>query len=297
MNFIEYHETIEKVLINLKLSTTYNSGNQDFNYQASGLNALRSSINQIEDLPYIGKEIQALKESWLFQSTGDAQKINSSQNLEVESVIKPLRVKLETFKEIAENSKLFNGSDTILIRIPEINSFDNLQKYANDFKKAIEIPVLDQNIGGNVTILSADEGSIIFYVSLGAIGSVKLIAGICWAAAVIKKKRAEANIFEHHAKTLKLKNEALSSIIDAQKIQLKNILNAEANAIANKEYNHNEPETIERLKLSISTVADLIDKGVQILPVGKDDEIHKNFPDYKNLNLIESSIKQIAPNN
>ncbi len=294
MNFIEYHEAIDKALPGLKLSTLYISGNQDFSYQASDLNALRRSVNFVEDIPYLGNEIGILKNSWLFQSTGDGQKINSTQNIEVDNAIKSLRVKLETFKEIAETSKLFNGSDTILIRIPEISSFDNLQKYAGDFKKAIEIPVLDQSLGGNVTILSADEGSIILYISLGAVAAVKLVAGICWAAAVIKKKKAEAHIFEQHARTLELKNDALSDFVEAQKVQMRSILDAEATAIANKEYNHAEPETIERLKLSISTVAELIEKGVQILPVSKEDEIQQSFPNYKNLNLIESAIKQIT---
>lgn len=297
MNFIEYHERIEQALPGLRLSTSYISGNQDFRYQASGLNMLRRSVNFVEDIPYLDREISVLKNSWLFQSTGDGQKINSTQNTEVDTALIALTIKLKTFMEIAETSKLFNGSDTILIRIPEINSFDNLHKYASDFKKAIEIPVLDESIGGNVTILGADEGSIIFYVSLGAVAAVKLVAGICWAAAVIKKKKAEANIFEQHAKTLELKNDALSVFVDAQKAQMKNILDAEATAIANKEYNHSEPETIERLKLSISTVADLIDKGVQILPISKEEDIQKSFPDYKNLNLIESTIKQLTQKN
>lgn len=297
MNFIEYHERIDHALPGLKLTTSYIAGNQDFPYQASGLNTLRRSVNLVDDIPYLNSEITVLRNSWLFQSTGDGQKINSNQNTEVENALNSLRIKLETFKEIAETSNLFNGTDRILIRIQEINSFDSLQKYAGDLKKAIEIPVLDKSIGGNVTILSADEGSIIFYISLGAVAAVKLVAGICWAAAVIKKKKAEASIFEQHAKTLELKNDMLSIFVEAQKVQMKNILDAEATAIAKKEYNHEEPETIERLKLSISTVADLIDKGVQILPVSKEEDIQKSFPDYKNLNLIESTIKQLTQGN
>ncbi|EJG00676.1 hypothetical protein [Flavobacterium sp. F52] len=296
MNFIEYHDTIGKALSNLKLTTSYISGNQDFMYQATELGALRRSINLVEEVPYLDKEINNLKKSWLFLSTSETQKINSSQSSEVENLIRNLRIKLETFKEIAETSKLFNDTETISIRIPEINSFENLQKYASDFKKAIEIPIIDESIGGKATILSADEGSIIFYVSLGTIAAVKLVAGICWAAAVIKKKKAEADIFEQHAKTLELKNDSISIFVEAQKTQLKNILDAEATSIANKEYNHNDPETIERLKLSISTVAELIDKGVQILPLSKDEDIQKSFPDYKAPNLIESSIKQIVTN-
>ncbi|SHG07804.1 hypothetical protein [Flavobacterium johnsoniae] len=296
MNFIEYHEAITKALPNLIFSTGYSGSNQDYPYEAKNLVNLRRSINIIEDIPYLEEEINTLKTSWLFESTADNQKINSTQSTQISTEIMSLKIKLLTFKQIAERSKLFNGSDTILIRIPEIDSFDNLQKYANDFKKAIEIPIPDESIGGKATILSADEGSIIFYVSLGTIAAVKLVAGICWAAAVIKKKKAEAEIFEQHAKTLELKNDAISIFVEAQKTQLKNILDAEATSIANKEYNHKEPETLERLKLSISTVAELIDKGVQILPVSKDEDIQKSFPDYKAPNLIESSIKQIVTN-
>ncbi len=136
--------------------------------------------------------------------------------------------------------------------------------------------------------MSADEGSVIFYVALGSLAAIRLVAGICWSAGVLKKRNAEAKIFEEHARTLELKNEALEIFVNAQKLQMKNILDAEANALANNMYNHNDPETIERLKLSISTVSNLIDKGVSILPVSKDENIQKSFPDYANLNLIHN---------
>lgn len=294
MNFLEYHQIIVKTLPDLELSAAYIQGNQDYSYQASKLNFLRRSINTIEDIPYVDYEVNMLKSTWLFQSVGDGIKITSSQKLEVETQLNNLKLKLVTFRQIAETSKIFKGEDILLIRIPEVNSFDNLIKYAGDFKKAIEIPVLDKDDKGNVTIVSADEGSIILYISLGVFAAVKLVAGICWAAAVIRRKRAEAIMFEQHAETLKLKNDALTSIIEAQKEQLRNILHSEAEAIANKEYNHNDPEAIERLKLSISTVSDLIDRGVKILPISTDNEVQKSFPDYKNLDLIESTIKQIA---
>jgi len=295
MNFLEYHDRIKEVLPYLRLKTSYIGGsNQDFSYEASELTNLRNYLNVLEAIPFIEKEVLELKNSWLFNSSAEKQKITSAQSGEVERPINSLRIKLEAFKEIAERSKLYNNDETILIKIPEIQSFDSLAKYVNDFKKAIEIPILDESVGGEVTILSADEGSIILYIALGTMVAVKLVAAICWSAGVIKKKNAEAKIFEQHAKTLELKNDALETFIDAQKAQLKNILEAEANSVATKMYNHNEPETIERLKLSISTVADLIEKGVQILPVSKDEDIQKSFPDYNKMNLIESTIKQLT---
>jgi hypothetical protein len=294
MNFIKYYPNIIEALPKLTMSKLYDPKNGISPYKVTGLNSLKRAINLIEDVPYIENEVESLKSAWLYDSLKDKLSIGSNEISEVEKLLSTLKIKLTTFKEITESSKLFNSSDTIIIRLSKIGSFDNLKKYADDLKKAIEIPILDDSIKGNAKIISADEGSIILFVTLGTITAVKLVAGICWAAAVVKKKRAEAEIFEQHAKTLKLKNDALGSLIDAQKIQLKGILDAEAAAIANKEYNHNEPEAIERLKLSISTVCDLIDRGVQILPTSKDDDIQKCFPDYKNLSLIESTIKQIA---
>lgn len=297
MNFIEYHEKISQAIPLLTFNSKYISGDQEFNYETSNLSQLRKGIHLIEDLPIVENEVKDLKTSWLFESTVENQKITNTENSTIISPLSLLKIKLSTLKDIAERSKIYNNNQTILIRIPEIQSFDKLIQYGKDFKKAIEIPIIDESIGGDVTILSADEGSVIFYVALGSVAAVKLVAGICWAAGVIKKKNAEANIFEEHARTLELKNEALEIFVNAQKAQMKNILDAEAKAIANNMYNHNEPETIERLKLSITTVSELIDKGVNILPVSKDEDIQKSFPDYTNLNLIESTIKKLGKDN
>lgn len=159
------------------------------------------------------------------------------------------------------------------------------------------MPINDSNTGGHVNILTAESGSIWLIVSLGAFTAVNLIAGICWAAAVIRKKNAEAKMFEAHAKTLELKNDALESLVDAQKQQLANMLTAESEAILSKFYDHKDPETLNRLKLSVSTVADLIDRGAKILPQSENDKIKSAFPDYNNLSLISSSIKQLKEGN
>ncbi|WP_343609073.1 hypothetical protein [Chryseobacterium oranimense] len=294
MNFIEYHTLIQNNLPFLRFNYTYDRSNEEKRYLAKGLDILRKTINNLEEIPYISNNVAILKESSIFKTTSSELRLTSDEQEVINAAVNTLRIKLQTFLEIAESSKLYASKETLYIRIPEIGSFDNLAKYANDLKKAIELPITDPAIDGKVEILSADEGSIIFFISVGTIAAVKLVAGICWAAAVIKKKRAEANIFEQHTKTLELKNEMMNTFVEAQKAQLNNILDAEARAIADKNYNHNDPETIERLKLSINTVNELIDKGVKILPLNKEEDVQKQFPDYSKLDLIESSIKQIS---
>jgi hypothetical protein len=198
---------------------------------------------------------------------------------------------LHHFDKQTENEKNIDG---ISIKLPELNSFDTLSKISNELKKAIELPINDSGIeNGKTEIISAERGSIWLNIGLGTVAAVKLVASITWAATYIRKKKAEAKIFEEHAKTLELKNDALHSIVDAQKQQLNNILQAEALAIISEQYNHNDPETLKRLELSINTTADLIDRGVKILPTSENESVKELFPDYKNLNLIQSAIKQI----
>ena len=170
-------------------------------------------------------------------------------------------------------------------------------KLSNELKKAIEIPVNEQDKGGKINIQYAEPGSIWLIISVGTSAAVNLIAGLSWASAVYRKKRAEAKMFEEYAKTLELKNQALEDLVEAQKTQLKHILNSEAEEIAKGHFKSSSQETIERLKLSIGSISNLIDRGSQILPSSDDKDVIKLFPDYLNLDLIESKIKKLKSEN
>ena len=62
-----------------------------------------------------------------------------------------------------------------------------------------------------------------------------------------------------------------------KKFQIKNIIEAEAEEIAKAHYKLNDPEVINRLKLSLNTVNDLIDRGTQILPSSTIKKLLKHF--------------------
>jgi hypothetical protein len=294
MNLIAHYSTITEIMQTLKFESSYDGTINNTPYYVKNLNLLRQNIVKIQHIPFINDIINKLKTSWLFKSTIDSGFITSPDDTNIKSFIVELKNKLDLLKIIIEASPLLKDENLLIINIPELKSFEDLTKLSKDLKKSIEIPILNDEINGRAEIVGADKGSFILYITLGSIFAIKLIAGICWAAAVVRKKNADAKIFEQHARTLELKNESLSNFVEAQKTQLKNILDSEAHAIAQKHYTHEDPETIERLKLSISTVSDLIDKGVKILPNSTDTEIQNSFPDYNKLNIIESSIKQIT---
>ncbi|SES06590.1 hypothetical protein [Pedobacter rhizosphaerae] len=293
MNLLEYSDALFKAQPALKLKSEYTSDYKQKIY--SNVNIFRKTIEGLEEVTPLKPVLEKLKKTAIFASTGDT--VTTTSSSEVEDILTDLKSKINLLNEMIHASKLFGREDLLYVKLPEFKSFDELAKFSKDLQKAIEIPITDTAINGEVNIIGADQGSVILYVALGTIAAVKLIAGICWSAAVIKKKNAEANMFVEHAKTLELKNEALDSIIEAQKKQLRNIADSEANALANGLLNHNDPETIGRLKLSMEIITNLIDKGGKILPMTKDEDIQKSFPNYNALDLIESSIRQIQPGN
>jgi hypothetical protein len=195
--------------------------------------------------------------------------------------------------EMVASNNFIGRDDTLYIKLPELKSFEELSKFANDLKKSIELPITNQTINGEVDIVGADQGSVVLYVTLGSIAAVELIAKICWSAALIRQKNAETKLYEAHTKTLDLKNESIELFVDAQKQLLKKVLQNEAEAISQKAFNGQDQHTIDLLKLSIATISDLIEKGAKILPMSNNEAMQKSFPDYDAPNLITSSIKQI----
>jgi hypothetical protein len=295
MNIKETKELLQDCHSKLNFKTTYVTGSTEKPYIGNGLIILRECIKMLENIDLLTPEINELKKSILFQTYSDEQYFTASDNTKITIIVDKLKIGIEYL--LRYSKQIDNPQNGLFIKLPEIQTFEDLSKVSNDLKKAIEIPVIDQNDGGYVKIETAESGSIWLIISIGSLSAVNLIGAICWSAAVIRKKKAEAKIFEEHAKTLGLKNESLQIVIDAQKIQIKNIIEAEAEEIAKGHYKLNDPEVINRLKLSLNTVNDLIDRGTQILPSSDNKETIKSFPDYSNLNLIESAIKKLQSEN
>lgn len=295
MNNREIYNIAKENYDNLSFSYDYISG-ADNPYEVGGLNKLRNAITEFEKIPFLKSSIEKLRNGFLFTTTADKLTLNHSNYTEIDNFVKTLKTGLNFFIQQFESNYSEESETTLAIKLPPAKTFGDLAKISSDFKKAIEIPLLDSEIESDLEIKTAEPGSIWLMVGVGTTIAINLVGGIAWAAAVIKRKKAEAKIFEQHARTLELKNDQIDLYVNAQKIQLDNILQSEAEAIASKHYSAQDPESIERLKLSISTVADLIDKGAKILPNSKSDDVKQLFPEYGSLSMIESAIKKISGN-
>lgn len=118
---------------------------------------------------------------------------------------------------------------------------------------------------------------------------------VVWAAAVIRKKSLEGDLLAEKVRSLKINNEALEQVKNAQKEAIDLALNAEALAIYDAYFKGDDnKEQIERVKYSIKTFADLLDRGAQIQPALMAPEEAKNlFPNYGALDTVISQIRQL----
>jgi len=296
MNIREIYELAKQNFNGLISKAEYVNTNGSIAYKFNNLSNVRQAIINLEHIEFLRPQIIALKSSNLFATVGDVELIDSANHTVITSNLESLKTGLNYIVKQFEFVYAVENENSIVVKLPPIKSFDDLAKVANELKKAIEIPIADAKIESDVAIVGTETGSIWFEIALGSAFAVNLVGGICWSAAVIRKKRAEAKMFEAHVNTLELKNDSLTVFIAAQKTQIANILQNEAEAIATKHYSASDPEVINRLKLSISTVADLMDRGTKVLTTSKDDLVKEKFPDYDKMPLIQSAIKQIQEN-
>ncbi|MDX3913745.1 MAG: hypothetical protein QHC79_09415 [Pseudosphingobacterium sp.] len=292
MHLLETIDLIQKNFSGLSLKIEdYDNSSMEKRYFIKETFPFRETILTLERSPYLSSAISKIKSTKIFQSSDNTIYLGYGDKSKLDEAIVYLESAIDTlfnyYRITSPQSEEF-----IKVKLPETENLDALIQYAKLLKRGIEIPVLESKYGSEVKVLTAEPGSVWLTLAIG--GALILIAKLCYAAAVIKRKWAEAEMAMAHVKTLEIKNELMQNLVDAQKQQMDNILTAEARSIQNNHFDKDDPETLNRLKLSIESIAELIDKGGKILPSKHTEQLKEAFPNYDALNTIESTIKQIG---
>lgn len=287
-----------KLLLNIRsdieIKYDYISG-EDSPYHFTHLKSFRKAVLRLEEVNLFTDTVNDIKQNPVFSNDADQLNLEFSKGNALQTKSKELATKFDGVVEVIEKSETDTPENSILIQTDSISDFDSLIHFANDLKKSISVPVLDNVPDSKVTIDKLESGSIIMIIALGSPLAVGLIGQIVWSAAVIRKKKAEAKMFEEHAKTLNLKNESLETLLEAQKEALKLMLQTEAESVYGSVENEIHNEKIVRIRHSIEVISKMIDNGVKVLPtVNNPEDVQNLFPDYSKLNLIESKTKQIT---
>ncbi|TVZ47444.1 hypothetical protein [Olleya sp. Hel_I_94] len=255
---------------------------------------LRKAMNKLETTGLLTDEVKEFRSSAIFTTNKDNISLNTSEarqlKTKLDNLIRLVGSLNTSFKEIGGEV----NENSISIKLPEVTDFEDLSKFSSDFHKILNQAIVNDEINGQVRIDSVENGSIWLDVYLGSTAAVTLIGSLTWSAAVIYKKIKEGQLIEQHVKSLKIKNDSLKEIQEKQKQALDLMIEAEAQSLYNESFDGDNNEQIERLKLSVKMLSNLIEKGAEIHPaLNQPEKVTNLFPDMKKLNSIESRIKKL----
>jgi hypothetical protein len=291
-----FSEIAENIKFNYE-ETIEQRGNQNISIALfSNLTNFRKGINSIEKTKLLLNEIEIIKNSGIFSTTYDILKINTQEGrslkTRMDELLKIVTSLNQTFSDLSGKIR----DNSVSIKLPNISDFQDLSKVAGNFHTILSQSIINDEIKGQVKIDSVENGSIWLDVYLGSSAALTLVGGIAWSAAVVFKKLQEGRIIEEHVKSLKIKNESLREIKDAQKKAIDLMIDSEANQLYSENFKTDgNNEQIERLKHTIRLLSEQMEKGAEIHPaLNAPEKVANLFPDMKHLELVESRIKKLA---
>lgn len=260
----------------------------------SGLNNIRIVLNDIESLSLFENVTSTLKSSVIYTSANDFMNVQPTEGNQINQSLTLLKTLTQNFLDVLLKTVPEEDLNSINIKLPEVNDFDELSKVSREIHLGLTQVILNEQINGQTKIVSVENGSIWLNVLVGST-AVSVIASLVWSSAVIYKKIQEGKLLEQQVRGLKVKNDSLEDILKAQKAETELMITAEAQYIDSEHFKEKEPENIERIKKSITTFADLIGRGAEVHPaLVAPENISNLFPDPTKLINVESKIKKLA---
>ncbi|MCH8127143.1 hypothetical protein IIC38_14495 [candidate division KSB1 bacterium] len=258
----------------------------------------KTIINEIDDLNIFKDAINILYKTDLYTYAGD------SFSVDLDSFNKFWPFVLKIFNgaigllEILDNIVVNPKAHSILIKLPDKNDFSQLVNNMASINKSLEQLVLHDDIKGKIVITNWHYSSFWIELMLGSQAALVLLGSIAWSSSVIYKKLNEAMIIGQHVKSLKIKNDSLEDIKQGQKILIEQLLELESKNVLKKHYPNGDNEQTERIKLSIKSFAKLIQQGSEIHPaLNAPEDVANLFPDFKQLDSVESKVKKLKDKN
>ena len=265
---------------------------------AHKLNAFRKRILELDAIPFFQKEKRVLTLSVLLQTISDTLHHNSGDLLSLLRTAESVRLGAEALRGALGSILPAADDKTVVVRLPHAEDMEEVIGFLSTIHRAFAANVINSKIEGRTSITSWQPGSLWLDVYLGSAAAVTLVGGMVWSAAVVRKKQAEAKIFERIADSMEIKNQMLDGVRQGVEDHIQMVVESEALNLASHNFDEGDNhEQVERLKMGIKDLASLIEKGAEIHPAPAVPESVKNlFPDFAKLDLIESKQKLLKDN-
>jgi hypothetical protein len=251
----------------------------------------------LRGIPGFDAELESINQSIIFRTTNNQIGIPHPEWQNLVNIITQFVNKLKGLKQYLNAFLARQDTNRVFVKAPPLTEFSDMITFEGQLKTALSQIIFHPKIEARLELKSWESGSPLWLeLALGGQAAVNIVGAAAWAGTVVFKKIQEGRLHQEYVRGLKLRNDSLQAIVEAEKQLLNEIVSAEAINIALANYDgDNSQETIERVKLTIKEFAEMIEKGAEIHPALQTPEPVKNlFPNFKNLLATESKIKQLT---
>ena len=296
MRLRDIRALVENNYEKLFLKGQVTGNNTGFYYLQGHVEAIDAILN-LQPLKFLQDEINKLEGMPdIFSSRINRITVTSSDYQSFIRIIEDIKLKCRGILDAMDEALPEQDENSISIKLPQVNDLTELSKYARDLEIIFNQVLTHESINSKVIVQNFDSGS--YWIELAINGSIAIhfVGSLAWVAAVISKKIYEINITKEQVKTIELTNTAREEILKGLEKQITTLCEGEAkNLLHQNNIENYDPEFLGRVQLSIKLLANLIFKGAEVHhAISAPEEVRNLFPDYKNIGLLQSSIKQLS---
>lgn len=266
--------------------------------QLDGLARYRKSLLTLAEIEPLKPFLSDLTGSDLVANNFDRFRLSAQEGAALHLRLGALQSALEGLMNILPAIIPEGRENCIRVKLPVASDYRTLVGDQGILLKALEqLLFIKAEFNHSITIEGWENGSFWLMLCVGAPLAVEVIGRALWAAAVIRKKMAEAVIIEEKVRALRIHGDLLEQLGAASKLAINEVINTEALAIHDKYFSGSSSphEEVERIKKTLLTFADMISRGAEIHPaLMQPEKAAEIFPDFKTLDTVSSKIPQLA---
>lgn len=267
--------------------------------RVTNIEQFRRSIRAFAEIPPLIAELEPLLNHQVFATNLDGFAFDPTTGQNFHTLAYRAQDVIDGLIKILPSLVPHAKENCIRVKLPDSSDYRGVITDQESLLKALEqMLFISPEFNKSITIEGWENGSLWLVLCVGLPLAVEVIGRAVWAAAVIRKKMHEGTIVAEKARALKVEVNFIEHVNMKAKEAVNEIVDTEALAIYEKYFNGENPhEEVQRIKLTLETLASLIDRGAEVHPALMEPEkAHELFPDFKALNTISSQIKQLEQN-
>jgi hypothetical protein len=261
--------------------------------------SFKELLATLKDIPGLKGPILSLLDSPLYGTTQNVVTVSGKVFPAIQGAADQVVLGGSALKELLPSvvGEMDNGL-SIAVKLPEPADLQDLTGVLEDLEQAITQVVVNPTIEGQVKVSGWEKGSYWIDIYLGSAAAVYLIGGLAWSAAVVFKKIQEGRIFMQYVRGLETKDRMLENFEAAQGEFVARLIDLEARGVEDRNFKEHDNERVERLKNTIRTFSDLMQRGAEIHPaLNAPEEIGNAFPPMGKLSELVSQVKLLESGN